>query len=636
MAPNNLEDSEQKYSSEPLTGGSVINPSSSSTDPAPAEEYSEQSTQESIELPVNNSEYQTPPQTNSPTQTVVPASSFEEQLYAQEPKKRFRLSKKVLAVFVVLLLIGGGSAAAYFGYVVPNKPENVWQTALVNTGKGYDKLANYATTKKDVKGWSADGSFKVSGSIAADGTFKGQSDSKNGQVTGSTSAAGLKVNYDLRAIESPGNTPDVYFKIDGIQGLGDLVSGFTNESTDTNLDSSQITKALNGLNGQWYFVDHTLFDQFAQGSNDFQFSSKDLDQTLKAVGDASKQYLFTDNSQKAALVVKNYVGKETQDGRSVYHYKVGVNKNNLKSYSKALCENLAKTKLFKLFGSASGVGDTDLIKECQDSSGIENISANDTSDVWVDLQTKLIHKIRFTDKKIKGNYTDLIQNYTGGDEFPFAVRFHSQSSVDSNSICEDSTNGACASSESSNSKPDTYDGEIKMKLNMKTNTFAVDASFETTGYQNDKGTFKLNIAPTSETFKVEKPAGAKTIIELLNDLGLDNISTSGAPETAKDSKRKSDINVLRANIEAFYSDKGYYPTLANLNDANWRKVNMKSLDASALKDPEGTQAKLAATPQVKAYSYQPAPVNCSADNCSSYTLTATLSTGSKYQKDSLN
>ncbi len=60
-----------------------------------------------------------------------------------------------------------------------------------------------------------------------------------------------------------------------------------------------------------------------------------------------------------------YIGKEKQDNLSVYHYKVGVNKTNLEAYNKNLCENLAKTKLFKLFSSDSSGGDTDLIKSAK-------------------------------------------------------------------------------------------------------------------------------------------------------------------------------------------------------------------------------------------------------------------------------
>jgi hypothetical protein len=558
---------------------------------------------------------------------VIPASSMNKPTEQQKPRKKFGVPKKVLVAFVAFIILAGGSAAAYFGYVVPNKPENIWSSALKNTGRGYDKLSDYATSQKSAKGWSTDGSFKISGTLAADGTFSGHSDGKSGQLTGSTSAAGLNIKYDVRALESSGNSPDIYFKIDGVQGLGTLVSGFSGEAAS--LDNSQITQALNGLNGQWYFVDHTLFDQFAKSANsDLQFSSKDIDEVLKAVGDASKQYVFTTDPQKMAVVVKQNVGKESQDGRNVYHYKVGINKGNLKAYNKALCEKLAPTKLFKLFGSASGSGDTDLLKQCQDNTDIEKISPNDTADAWVDLNTRLIHKIRLTEKSNKNNYTDIIQNYTGGDEFPFSLAFHNQSSVD----CGISVEG----SSSSCNKSDVSTGTINMKLNMKTNTFNVDAKFATTGSSKDTGTFKLKVVPSNNTPKVDKPAGAKTIIELLNDLGIGGTDANSAHESAKDTERKSDISALQTQLETYYADNGYYPTLANLNDAAWRKTNMPRLDREALRDPEGALPKLVASAQATAYSYSPAPANCTGQSCTDYTLTATLSNGSKYTRQSLN
>jgi hypothetical protein len=561
-------------------------------------------------------------------QPLVSGSSMQEQAGTSSRSRRFgfpRVPKKIRILLIALLILGGGSAGAYFGYFVPNKPENVWRTALINSGKGYDKLSQYATSKKNVKGMSAKGSFKFSGSVAADGTFNGLSDGKNGQLTGSVSAVGLKINYDVRAIDSAGNTPDIYFKIDGIQGLGSLVGGYVDESA-----KNQIAKALNGLNGQWYFVDHTLFDQFAQSSNSsLQFNSGDVDQVLKAVGDASKQYLFTNNNEKMAIVVKQYVGKEKQDGNTVYHYKVGVNKTNLEAYNKALCNNLAKTKLFKLFGGHVGAGDVDLIQNCKDATGIDKIDDTRTADAWVDLHTKLIHKIRFTEKGNSNNYTEIAQNYKGGDEIPFSIGVHEQESVDSGIDTQ------------SKSKPTTTTGLINMKLNTKTNTFTLNANFEDTGDTNDKGTFNLTVAPSNATAKVDKPAGAKTIIELLNDLGLSDLTAdTGSPgstqSSSKDAQRKTDINALETELEVYYTDQGSYPTLAQLNSASWRKINMPSFDDTILKDPAGTQASLVSSPKAKVFAYQPTPANCNGSNCMSYILTATLDDGTIYKKQSLS
>jgi hypothetical protein len=194
--------------------------------------------------------------------------------------------KKLLVIaLAAILLLAGGSAAAYFGYYVPNKPENIWSKALTNTGKGYDKLTQYTTSQfgSQSKGVKLDGTFKSTGSIAADGSFSGVSDGDNGEFTASLSATGLKVNLDAREIKSAAGSPDFYFKLDGLQGIGTLFGGA----------ASQYEKTLNGINGSWYFVDHTFFDQYAKGTNtSLQISQNDVRSVLSAVGSAGKQILF--------------------------------------------------------------------------------------------------------------------------------------------------------------------------------------------------------------------------------------------------------------------------------------------------------------------------------------------------------
>jgi type II secretory pathway pseudopilin PulG len=611
-APSEEPDSDMGFSSTHSVGD-VIQPESSGVHKTHMPDEIESSKQDT---PTLNSSL---PSLDSSEPTLAPKaviSSSQPSLAGEQPNRHKPKKKLVVLIAGLVLLLGGGSAAAYFGYYIPNKPENIWSTALERTGKGYDKLTQYATSKKNIKGLSAKGTFKISGSVAADGSFDGLSDGKNGKLTGSFSAVGLKVNYDVRAINSSGNTPDIYFKIDGLQDIGSLIGSYG--------ASPEVSKALNGLNGQWYFVDHTLFDQFAKGSNSgLQFSSADVDAVLKAVGDSSKQYLFTTDPTKMAVAIQQNVGKEKQDGRSVYHYKVGVNKNNLKAYNKSLCDNLIKTKLFKLFSGGSS-GDEDFTQECYDTTGLDKIDSSRTADAWVDLHTKLIHKVRFAEKNNANNYIEVAQNYTGGDEFPFSFGFHSQASVDS------------GIDKQNKSKTDTQSGLINMKLNMKTNTFSADATFGSTGSSSDKGTFKLTVAPSNEAVKVDKPGSAKTIIQLLNDLGLgEGLSTTGSQQTtAKDTKRRTDINALQSQLEVYYTDNGVYPTLANLNDAAWRKANLPGFDDSILKDPAGTQAKLVAVPQAKFYAYS--PKGCDSAGCSSYTVTATLDGGTALKKDSFN
>jgi hypothetical protein len=555
-----------------------------------------------------------------PTQPSAPTVPMGPPITAQ-PKKRNKALIVALIVGAVLVL-GGGSAAAYFGYYVPNKPENIWKKALVNSGKGYDKLTNYAVNTKS-QGMDLQGSFKMKGAVVADGTFKGNSYGDDGQLTSNISAGGVKLGIDIRTLKSTGDTPDFYFRVNGLQGLGNLLGG----------DNPQVASLLNVVNNQWYVVDHTLFEQLGQSTNaDTQISRSDVSAFLKAVGDPTKQYVFTGDTTKQVVVVKQNVGKEKQGNRTVYHYKVGVNKENLQAYINAVCTNIKTNKIGKLLTeSGSAQGGANACDELKKSAG--DINPSDTADAWVDMRTKLVHDIRFTEKGNANNYVDIGQDYQGGTTFPFMLAAHSKTS--DGMVSNFGTN---------------------VTLDTKTNKVTVKGQVATTGSskdQNETGSFDLALVPSNKPVKVEKPAGAKTLIELLNNLGLGQLVEGMQPQaansstssllvqaTARDTERQADINSLRSHIEAFYASNGYYPSLADVNNAAWRSQNMKGLDPAALKDPQGSVSTLAAAPAAKVYAYQPLSDSKKAcDNkttpCSIYTLTATLESGSAYTKASL-
>lgn len=128
-----------------------------------------------------------------------------------------------------------------------------------------------------------------------------------------------------------------------------------------------------------------------------------------------------------------------------------------------------------------------------------------------------------------------------------------------------------------------------------------------------------------------------TIVELLivivviGILALLVITTySGIQAKARNSKRQTDVASLQTQIEAFFSQNGYYPSLTDMNSSTWLTTNMKSLDQNALIDPSNpTQSKtLVAAPVAKSYAYavtDSSGASCEATdtNCAKYTLTAT-------------
>jgi prepilin-type N-terminal cleavage/methylation domain-containing protein len=149
----------------------------------------------------------------------------------------------------------------------------------------------------------------------------------------------------------------------------------------------------------------------------------------------------------------------------------------------------------------------------------------------------------------------------------------------------------------------------------------------------------------------KKAASGFTIIELLivivviGILALLVLNTyNGVQQKARDTKRKTDINAIDGQMEAYQASNAKYPTLANLNDATFRSANLKGLDPNALVDPKSscnpaTGSCVVGTPSANAYSYAPTPAGCdngAGGDCTSFVLTATLESSGTYVKNSLN
>jgi len=140
-----------------------------------------------------------------------------------------------------------------------------------------------------------------------------------------------------------------------------------------------------------------------------------------------------------------------------------------------------------------------------------------------------------------------------------------------------------------------------------------------------------------------------TIVELLIVIvvigilaALVIVTYTGIQQRARDTERKTDINAVHGQVEAYYAQNGAYPALAEINTAAWRSTNMKGLDGAALQEPRGTTQALAATVSNTAYGYAvfqsdgTTACTTAAGDCAVYTLTANLEAGGTYQKASLN
>lgn len=133
-----------------------------------------------------------------------------------------------------------------------------------------------------------------------------------------------------------------------------------------------------------------------------------------------------------------------------------------------------------------------------------------------------------------------------------------------------------------------------------------------------------------------------TIVELLivivviGILAMLVITTfTGIQQQARDTERKTDINAMHSQLEAYYAQNGYYP-----GDAEITTGNLTGLDPEALIAPGGTLAPDTAASSTTRYHYNAAPDACVIANtdCVSYTLEADLEENGEdnYSKNSLN
>ncbi|KKU20362.1 MAG: LspG (Type II protein secretion LspG pseudopilin) [Candidatus Saccharibacteria bacterium GW2011_GWA2_46_10] len=146
------------------------------------------------------------------------------------------------------------------------------------------------------------------------------------------------------------------------------------------------------------------------------------------------------------------------------------------------------------------------------------------------------------------------------------------------------------------------------------------------------------------SFKKARSSGF-TIVELLIVIvvigilaALVVVTYNGIQQKARDTERKTDINAIHGQLEAYNAQNGKYPTKANVNDSDWRSTNMKGLDGAALQDPNGDAQTLEDATDADDYGYAPTPADCdnSTADCTGYALAATLEAGGTYTKNDLN
>lgn len=117
------------------------------------------------------------------------------------------------------------------------------------------------------------------------------------------------------------------------------------------------------------------------------------------------------------------------------------------------------------------------------------------------------------------------------------------------------------------------------------------------------------------------------------------VTFSGIQQKARDTKRQTDITALASQLEVYYANNTYYPTLANVASDTWVTTNLKGLDTAGLVAPGATANSMSATASTTTYQYVVTPTGC--DNttgnlCTGFTVVANKEGGGNYTKTNLS
>lgn len=267
--------------------------------------------------PVNQSEpetFQSDAMAQSPENEVITSGTPAQPALNTESKKPFYKKIKLgIAgiIFIVLLVLAIGSAGAYFGLILPNKPENLLKTAITKTAE--QKKSKFTGT---LTYESTDKSARVK---AMNFEFDGQADVEKGalQAAVNMNAGGFKVPFEVRNVDR-----SAFFKFDDLNGLKSAVQ----------LSAPQhagIADALDKkLTDQWIEIDPTLQKQAGAGcSFDSSYSLTKADTDM----------LF----QRYKVMPFGNIKSTTNDmvnGISTTRYEIDIDDNKAAEYANGLNE----------------------------------------------------------------------------------------------------------------------------------------------------------------------------------------------------------------------------------------------------------------------------------------------------------
>jgi hypothetical protein len=333
-----------------VTGGQTVRPDSTAAETSPSSPLPEEPTMPAAAppKPVEGSPFpswNTPGKGKSP---AMPASTIN-----PKPKKKALIVGIIIGLAV--LLLGAGAAAAYFGYYLPNQPDNILKKALVNSFSSNLAKSGYTDGEfsiKDAAGDTFSGAFN--GGASVDGPI---------QLQAEFDAGVTKLKAELRSVD--GKT--MYIKVGGLEGLPELLAATGDETVQA------FAPLIGTLNNQWFELNESFLKEMGSAS----FSTKLSEADRQKLGSAYQNHQF--------LNVKEKLADETIKGSSSHHFKVVVDKTALKAF-------LSDIKNAKLDSMPLTQDDIDAFSKTVSTVDFTKYPV----DVWVSKDTKQLSQVAFS------------------------------------------------------------------------------------------------------------------------------------------------------------------------------------------------------------------------------------------------
>lgn len=371
-----------------------------------------------------------PATTPTPT-TPTPQASWpptDQQPFVTAPQKTGKKKFIVIAIIVGIIVAIAGSVYA-FAFYIPSRPENIWNSGINRSGQALKGLVQKTSEQIDNESYAkSEVTLDVAASVQGQ-SFSGSINGKFDQ-TGTNSKLTLASNSDqidldlsadiISRIAEGQQLPDSYVRVQGLKKLAAM---------------DLLPPKLSTFDNKWIaieadYLESVLSPQEIEAQQE-QLTSDDYNELANAALEPTLDRVFSTEPSKAVFENREFVGKEDVDGKSAYHYKVGINTANYVSYCKALVDSIMSTNAF----TKTPYADKDNVESQKqqahqscDNIG-EDVDPENVFDLWIDAKQKIIYKIRLTDEEQPGAYLDLGQNYDGGDNIEFFAHFHDNSSL---------------------------------------------------------------------------------------------------------------------------------------------------------------------------------------------------------------